>query len=39
MTNTKGGIHLTTAPDGTAPGWVNQANGVVLSRHKTKAAG
>ena len=34
MTNTNGGIHTTTNPNGT--GWANQSNGVVLTRHKTK---
>jgi hypothetical protein len=34
MSNTIEGIHTTTNPKGT--GWVNQANGVVLSSHKTK---
>ncbi len=34
MSNTNDGIHTTTHPNGT--GWVNQANGVVLTRHKTK---
>jgi uncharacterized protein DUF2188 len=34
MANTIDGIHTTTNPKGT--GWVNQANGVVLSSHKTK---
>jgi uncharacterized protein DUF2188 len=34
MSNTIDGIHTTTNPKGT--GWVNQANGVVLSSHKTK---
>jgi hypothetical protein len=35
MSNTTDGIHTTTNPQGT--GWVNQGNGVVLTRHKTKA--
>jgi hypothetical protein len=34
MSNAIEGIHTTTNPKGT--GWVNQANGVVLSSHKTK---
>jgi hypothetical protein len=34
MSNTTDGIHTTTNPQGT--GWVNQGNGVVLTRHKTK---
>ena len=34
MSNTIDGIHTTTNPKGT--GWVNQANGVVVSSHKTK---
>ena len=34
MANTSNGIHTTTNPSGT--GWVNQANGVVLTRHRTK---
>lgn len=36
MANTTNGIHTTTDPNGT--GWVNQAGGVVLTRHKTKLA-
>ena len=35
MSNNSEGIHTTTNPNGT--GWVNQANGVVLSRHRAKA--
>ena len=34
MSSSIEGIHTTTNPKGT--GWVNQANGVVLSGHKTK---
>lgn len=34
MSSTIEGIHTTTNPKGT--GWVNQANGVVLSSHRTK---
>jgi hypothetical protein len=34
MSNEIEGIHTTTNPKGT--GWVNQANGVVLSKHRTK---
>ena len=34
MSNSTDGIHTTTHPKG--KGWVNQANGVVLTRHKTK---
>ena len=34
MSNEIQGIHLTTDPKGT--GWVNQSNGVILSRHNTK---
>ena len=34
MSNTIQGIHTTTNPKGT--GWVNQANGTVLSSHDTK---
>ena len=34
MTTAIEGIHTTTNPLGT--GWVNQANGVVLSSHRTK---
>lgn len=34
MTSTTDGIHTTTNPNGT--GWVNQGNGVVLTKHKTK---
>ena len=34
MNNTEEGIHTTTDPNGT--GWVNQANGVILSRHRKK---
>jgi hypothetical protein len=36
MSNSNEGIHTTTNPNGT--GWVNQGNGVVLTRHKTKVA-
>jgi hypothetical protein len=36
MNSTVEGIHTTTNPKGT--GWVNQVHGVVLSRHRTKAA-
>ena len=36
MSNTADGIHLTTNPKGT--GWVNQANGQILSSHKFKTA-
>jgi hypothetical protein len=35
MSNTIEGIHTTTNPKGT--GWVNQANGVVLSTHRVKS--
>ena len=35
MSNTIEGIHTTTNRKGT--GWVNQANGVVLSTHRVKA--
>jgi hypothetical protein len=35
MSTTTAGIHTTTDPVGT--GWVNQANGKVLSRHRKKA--
>jgi hypothetical protein len=34
MSSSIDGIHTTTNPKGT--GWANQANGVVLSSHKTK---
>ena len=34
MNNTKDGIHTTTNPNGN--GWVNTANGVVLTRHRVK---
>jgi hypothetical protein len=35
MSNEIDGIHTTTNPKGT--GWVNQANGVLLSRHHIKS--
>ena len=34
MTNMNDGVHTTTDPKGT--GWVNQANGTVLTRHRKK---
>jgi hypothetical protein len=37
MQNTTEGVHVTTAvPNGT--GWVTQAKGVILSRHRSKEA-
>jgi hypothetical protein len=35
MSNSINGIHTATNPKGT--GWVNQANGVILSTHRDKA--
>jgi hypothetical protein len=35
MSSTTDGIHTTTNPKST--GWVNQANGVVLTTHRIKA--
>ena len=35
MSDTIQGVHTTTNPKGT--GWVNQANRLVLSNHRTKA--
>jgi hypothetical protein len=36
MNNTTGGVHTTTVEN--EIGWVNTANGKVLSRHRTKEA-